>query len=110
MSALGRRISALESASKGGKPDAECLSLLDQSVETLLAKLQAEWSLPLEEQLENLRNQPIPRLWEGDDFWERIRPLQIRDLEIEIAERDGASAGEAERLRDENWNACRSRK
>ena len=55
MKTLEQRISALESCSNARLAQ----HLSGELVETILAKLRAEWSLPLEEQLENLRNRPV---------------------------------------------------
>ncbi len=107
MKTLEQRTSALEVVLQGKAGPAGRL-LSGEVVETVLAKLRAEWSLPLDEQLENLRNSPITHIYEEDDFWETMRPFQIRDLEIDIAARDGLAGKEAKRLREESGNACRS--
>ena len=35
-------------------------------------------------------------------------PFLIRNLEIDIAERDGLPDEEVEQLREENWSACKA--
>ncbi|RPI22748.1 MAG: hypothetical protein EHM61_21515 [Acidobacteria bacterium] len=109
MKTLEQRISALEGVLQCKAWPAR-RSLSGEVVETILAKLRAEWSLALEEQLENRRNRRVEPgcFGEGDDFQASLQPFLIRNLEIDIAERDGLPDEEVEQLREENWSACKA--
>ena len=96
------RIERLEVAAKQQKPRPG--SFEPTAILEIIERIKAESVLPLEVRLERLKAEPIP-----SDDWVRLRRWQIRELEIDILERDGMDQDRVQSLRAENRSALRCR-